>query len=122
MAKAKGKGKRSKSNAKLAKSAIPQGFKTVNVSGSFGATHDFRVQPVCTGKVLAIDKVKTNDGLRRVMRVSTSEGERGVWESHQLKGLFDTPGIKGKTVFIHFLGQQPIKGGKTVNVFEAAVK
>lgn len=107
---------------KLAKSAIPAGFKTVNVSGSFGATHDFRVNPVCTGRVKGIDKVKTEDGPRRVMRVETEQGERGVWESHQLKGLFDTKGIVGKQVYIHFLGKENIGKGKTVNVFEAAIR
>lgn len=116
----------------LAKVKIPAGFKVADAGsdGGFGEWHDFKKHKILTGKVLGINKwtqevkegKKTITKKRMTMTVETKNGSAAVSDSHALRGLFTTKGIVGKTVYIQFLGQEKIKGGKKYNRFACAVK
>ena len=124
MAKAKKAAKGSGSKAK-----IPAGFTQVDDGGSFGSgSHDFQKHKILQGTVVSVDTVKVSDPdnkskkiPRRVMRVKNGDNvTSSVWESFQLKGLFDAA-KKGKQVYIQFLGQKKI-GKKRLNEFATAIK
>lgn len=113
-----------------AAAALPAGFTAIAVGGGFGAWHDFHKQKTLIGKVVGTDSYMAEDDetgkkkQRRILRVDTGNGVVvSVGESHTLKELFDTKGLKGRTVYIQFLGQKSFKNkkGKTRKVNEFAV-
>lgn len=119
-------------NGKLDQAKLPAGFTSVNVTGDFGAWHDFHKQKVLQGKVLEMHKIDSEDDngkkiTKRVISVKTDKGVvSSVSESFALKGLFDMKGLVGKTVYIQYLGQKSFRNKKgkarKVNQFTAAVK
>lgn len=107
---------------------LPAGFRAVAVGGSFGVTHDFHKEKILQGKVLGMDTVKVTDEEtgkkipRRVMRVLRADGVTvSVWESHQLKEVFNEA-KKGKGVYMQYLGQKALGKGRKVNLFSAGVQ
>lgn len=127
--------KTSKGNARTAKLAaakLPAGFTAVSVGGGFGAWWEHDKQKTIQGKVVGIDSYQAEgeDGkkkTRRILRVDTGNGVvLNVGESFALKELFDTPKLKGRQIFIQYLGQKTFKDKKNrarkLNQFAAAVK
>jgi hypothetical protein len=114
--------------------AVPAGFTVTQAEGAFGVTHDFDKDPVVMGKCVDIRSVEMGTGKnkkkRRIMTVRTKEGDRQVWESSQLSGVFNAKGIKGKQVFFRKDGVKKFKitkgpdAGTTakMNLFTAAFK
>src|SRR6267142_4029260 len=105
MAKAKKQGKVKKAMAKL-----PAGFTAVASGGEFGDWHDFNSKAVLTGKVVALGSFVGEYGKQRTMTVQNGKVLSTFSESKGLLGLFDTKGIKGKTVWVRFDGT--VKVGK----------
>lgn len=103
----------------------PAGFKQMEISGNFAPTHDFDVEPTIEGKMVELRHVPKGGAIKndtRIMVVRTNKGDRSVWESAQLTGLFDTL-KKGKTVIIHHAGRQKVKGRKSqMHLFEVFIK
>ncbi len=109
-----------KQKTKAAK--LPAGFKTVAVSGG-GGWHDFNVNPILTGEVKATGSFKGEYGKQRTLTVATKKGGlETISESASLRGLFDTPKLVGKEVFIEYLGEKALKGKKRVKLFSVGVK
>lgn len=121
-----------KQSGKSAAAKLPAGFTAVSLGGGFGAWWDFAKQKTITGRVTAIDSyMQENDNgkkeKRRILRVDTGNGvTMNVGESYALRELFDVPKLKGKQVFIQFLGQKSFKNKKgkmrKVNQFAASYK
>jgi hypothetical protein len=107
---------------------LPAGFTAVAVGGSFGEWHDFNKHPVLTGKVVETGSFQGEYGKQRTITVQQGKVASTVSESKALAGLFDTKGLKGKTVFIRFLGAikigKPKRNGeqKTFKQFQCGVK
>lgn len=103
----------------------PAGFKQMEISGNFAPTHDFQVEANIQGRVVEIKTVPKGGLIKkdtRIMVVRTDKGDRSVWESTALIGLFDTV-KKGKTVLIHYTGEIKVKGRRqTMHGFEVFIK
>lgn len=111
--------------AKTEKSGIPAGFKRIE-SGSFPANHDFKKNPVCTGRVVGIKNVpqkrgKKTENVKILYIADKATGEvTAVWESTALAGLMAQV-KQGNTVYIKSLGVKKLKGKKTLKQFECAI-
>lgn len=132
--KAKGKARK---NAAI---KLPPGFTSIDVGGGFGAWWDFGKQKTLLGKVVGTDSYTTTQDVenkqgktvekevqRRILRIQQANGVTvNVGESAALRELFDTKGIKGKQVFLQYLGQESFKTKKgkmrKINKFAVAVK
>lgn len=102
---------------------IPAGFKSANVEGQFGNTHNFEAEPLLIGKCTGIATVKTSNGKQQIMSIQKADGSlAGVWQSFMLKNLFKMKPVK-KQVFIRFEGTRKIKGRKEpLKLFSCGVK
>lgn len=118
---------KAKAKKQSAGPALPPGFTQVAVGGSFGESHDFKRKPILQGKVLGVDRVTFKDKdtgkkkTQRVMRVQSGNLVSTVWESHQLQEVF-SQAKRGKEIYLRFLGKKKLGGGKSVNLFQAAIK
>lgn len=99
---------------KLPEVKLPAGFKIVN-NNQFAKSYIFeKIGSSIQGKVIAVKEVKIKNKLTRVMTLETAPNQfYGVWESVQLKELFDMAVAKKvKSAFIQFDGEQKVKGYK----------
>ena len=124
-------------NANRAVAGLPAGFTNFAVGGGFGAWWDHNKQKTLTGKIVGFDSYmaereengRIKKEKRGIMRVTDDKGNTfNVGESAALKELFMPANIKalrGKQIFIRFLGQDKFKKGKQtrkINKFQVAVK
>lgn len=113
---------------KRAVAKLPAGFTAVGVSGEFGEWQDWTKNPILTGKVVALGSFEGEYGKQRTMTVQNGKKMSAFSESSGTRGLFDIKNIKGKTVFVQYLGTIPVgkkrKNGtqKTFKQFTCAVK
>jgi hypothetical protein len=129
--------KTARKNANRVQAKLPKGFTAVNAGGSFGAWHDFNKQKTLTGVVVDHGsfkqdqdytdnkgKKKTRVVDRRTLTIKNGKILSTVSESAGTKGLFDMgfKALKGKTVFIQFLGKKKLKGGRSFNQYAVGVK
>jgi len=82
--------------------------------------HDFDTEAVAMGTVV---KLKTTTGTRddpdekvRYVVLDNKEVLSKVWESAHLKDFFDSI-VPGQIIVIHFIGMKPLKGKKTMRLF-----
>lgn len=118
--------RKEKPQPSLPRVELPKGFKILS-SGDYAKTHDFQKEPVLIGKPEAIREVKIKNKLTRVMTIVNGTGKKSaVWESVQLKNLFDEVSAnlkKVKSVFIRYEGEQKVKGYKNkMKVFTAGIQ
>lgn len=106
---------------------IPPGYEVVEASGEFAPWHDFNKEPILQGKVVSVHTATMGKGKdkreRQILTVKTSVGERSVSDSFKLQPLFTAAKKKkGHDVYIKFLGQVKLPGGKRMNDYIAAIK
>lgn len=93
--------------------AIPDGFEMVS-DGTLVETHDFKREAVVMGRVLSMKTVQVRRGRNtednRVMTVDMGEKTTAVWESANLKDLFDSV-AKGDDVYIKYTGDVDLNNG-----------
>lgn len=120
--------KKAKQGKQRPAAKLPAGFTAVGVSGEFGEWHDFFKTPILTGKVVSLGSFEGEYGKQRTMTVQNGKRMSAFSESKATSGLFDIKGLKGKTVFVQYLGT--VKTGKkkrdgtfkTFKQFNCAVK
>jgi len=108
---------------------LPAGFKQVDVGGAFGVAQDWEKHPVLVGKCIDIRTVAIGEGKRKkdtqVMTVQDNETGvlKSVWHAYQLDGLFKEKKIKGRQVYIQYLGSKKLKGARNpMKLFSCGVK
>lgn len=110
----------------MKKVSLPKGFNPIAAGGQFAPSHDFRLEKICTGALLAVrkttfDKGKKDERTVRIATIKTAKGERSVWESAGNRALFDVK--KGTQVFVQYIGMKKLKGKKNaMREFVVAVK
>lgn len=92
---------------------MPAGFETVS-DGSLANTHDFDKNPICTGVVRSLKVVPVRRGRvmedNRLLTVEVEDGTVAVWESANLKDLFDMV-EPGDSVYIEKIGTIDLQNG-----------
>lgn len=106
---------------------IPPGYEVMEASGEFAPWHDFNKEPVLQGKVISVHTATMGKGKdkreRQILTVKSASGERSVSDSFKLQPLFAAAKKKkGHDVYIKFLGQVKLPGGKRMNDYIAAIK
>lgn len=104
--------------------AIPEGYEVIKTS-DFAESFDFEeIGDSIEGKVIAVRDVEITKNKKkintRVMEIETKNGSFSVWESVQLKGLFDMEPI-GSEVFILYKGIQD-SNGNDMKCFSVGMK
>lgn len=119
-----------RNSSKTAKSVnrdVPPGYEVMDAGGDFAPWHDFNAEPVLQGKVVSVHTATMGKGKERkertILTVKTAHGERSVSDSFKLNPLFAAAKKKkGHEVYIKFLGQVRLKGGRRMNDYIAAIK
>lgn len=92
---------------------LPKGMEMVS-DGSLANTHDFKADPVVMGPVVAMKVVPVRRGSvmqdNRLMTIDVGDKQVAVWESANLKDLFDRVEVGG-TVYIKLTGQIDLNNG-----------
>lgn len=92
---------------------LPAGMEMVS-DGSLANTHDFKKEPVVMGPVVAIKVVPVRRGRvmedNRLMTIDTGDKQVAVWESANLKDLFDRVAVGG-VVYIKLTGSIDLDNG-----------
>ena len=117
----------SNKTAKPVNRDVPPGYEVVEASGDFAPWHDFNKEPVLQGKVVSVHTATMGKGKdkkeRQILTVKTVQGERSVSDSFKLNPLFAAAKKKkGRDVYIKYLGQVKLKGGRRMNDYIAAIK
>ena len=101
---------------------LPKGFKAITGGGFH--TWDFEAEPVIQGSIVKFGETPSKykgKPPQKYCVISTTKGERTVWESAALAPLFDCK--KGKEVFISFDGRKKIPGrDKPMKLFTVATR
>ena len=83
--------------------------------------HDWEDSTICTGVVTEVETVKFPDRNGRRASVKTAKGEVSLWESSQLRKLFDILKV-GDIVLVQFTGIENLEGAKTQRTYRVAHK
>ena len=113
--KAKRKAKRKTGSAKPMRP--PKGFEVFDLNeGGFAQSHDFDVEDTLEGELVELHHVPKGGKVKketRVLDVKTKDGQlKALWESAQLKALFDRVEEIDDITYVHivFEGWQKVKG------------
>lgn len=83
--------------------------------------HDWEENTVCMGVVAEVETVKFPDRTSRRASVKTDKGEVSLWESSQLRKLFDMLKV-GDSVLVQFTGIEALEGAKTQRTYRVVHK
>lgn len=104
----------------------PAGMQQVDTALDAQPKHNWDENPILTGKVLKIKETEVTNKRTGEVRdtrfavIETENGEEQLWESANLKELFDgiTPGSK---VWVLFKGMVKLDGNRSMRMFDAYV-